>query len=94
MTGNVAESCQYRLTPETQRRPNNGLNVEIGAPRFRCKLKSPDGRGLAWLLSGGNVLAYGVCTPFSCPPSSAESITGSLVEMKAGEQQEQDRKKE
>ena len=35
---------------ETSRRPVNGLCVEIGSPTARCMLKSPDGRGPAWLL--------------------------------------------
>lgn len=60
------ELCGSCVEPVLERRPVNGLCVEIGSPAARCKLKSPDGRGLAWLLSGGSVLAYGLCR-MPCP---------------------------
>ena len=50
-----------------ERRPGNALNVEIGAPVPRCDQRSPDGRGMAWLWSGGSALAYGCCSRRSCP---------------------------
>lgn len=63
------EQCPNRVEPATERRPVNGLNVEIGSPAPRCTRKSPDGRGLIWLLSGGSILAYGRCGAV-CPRSS------------------------
>jgi len=59
--------CPDRRELSVQRRPGNALNVEIGAPLPRCLLRSPDGRGLAWLASGGDVLAYGTCDRAACP---------------------------
>jgi hypothetical protein len=41
----------------------NALNLECARPADRCGLKSPDGRGLLWVRSGGSPLAYGRCTP-------------------------------
>lgn len=61
--------CRSLLEPSLERRRVNGLNIEIGTPLLRCSRKSPDGRGLAWLLSGGSMLAYGHCNPNICPES-------------------------
>jgi hypothetical protein len=66
--------CRYRVELEVLRRRCNGLNVEIGIPIPRCRLKPPEewpngavmvGR---WLLSGGSPLVLGHCTPGNCPP--------------------------
>ena len=59
-------SCPHRMELDVERRPANALNIEIGTPVPRCKLKSPDGRGMIWILSGGSRLAYGVCSNV-CP---------------------------
>lgn len=59
--------CPDRRTPDPIRRPANALNVEIGQPSARCLRQSPDGRGSAWLLSGGDLLVYGVCRQSQCP---------------------------
>lgn len=59
--------CPDRRQPDLERRPVNGLNVEIGTPLARCMRQSPDGRGAVWVLSGGSILAYGVCCRASCP---------------------------
>ncbi len=59
------ELCGSCAEPVLERRPVNGL-CEIGTPAVRCTRKSPDGRGFAWLLSGGSVLAYGLCK-MPCP---------------------------
>lgn len=61
------ETCRSRLEPSLERRRVNGLNIEIGSTLPRCTRKSPDDRGLVWLLSGGSPLAYGHCTPSACP---------------------------
>lgn len=63
----LAPLCPSRLAvvPVKQR---NALRVEILPSRDpRCSQKSPDGRGLAWLLSGGDPLSYGVCCEAKCP---------------------------
>lgn len=65
--GRLERDCGHRMELAVERRPGNALNVEIGAPVPRCNRKSPDGRGLAWLLSGGDSLSYGHCTPRACP---------------------------
>lgn len=61
-----SETCDQRIVPEVNRRPANALNVEIGSPAIRCALRSPDGRGAIWLLSGGSPLAYGCCERATC----------------------------
>lgn len=63
----AVDACRSHIEPRLERRPANALNIEIGSPLPRCTRKSPDGRGLAWLLSGGSPLAYGHCTPLACP---------------------------
>ncbi len=63
----LAALCPSRLTPEPVRQ-RNALRVELlpdSGPR--CSRQSPDGRGLAWFLSGGNPLSYGACRERGCP---------------------------
>lgn len=60
-------ACPSLWEMEVERRPGNALNLEIGAPANRCSEQSPDGRGMAWFLSGGSKLAYGVCCQSMCP---------------------------
>lgn len=62
----LSRHCPSRVQPAVERRPANALNVEIGTPMARCLERSPDGRGLVWWMSGGSVLAYGVCTQRAC----------------------------
>lgn len=45
----------------------NALRSEIIPSAGRCLEQSPDGRGLAWMWSGGSVLAYGCCALSTCP---------------------------
>lgn len=60
---------QISPTPKAQR---NALRIEVLPSREpRCSRKSPDGRGLAWLLSGGDPLSYGPCLG-RCPRSECE----------------------
>ena len=47
--GDLRPYCPDALSPPLERRRANALNVEIGQPLQRCKVRSPDGRGLAWL---------------------------------------------
>lgn len=62
----LSKDCGNRIAPEVERRPGNALNLEIGTPQPRCSARSPDGRGLAWILSGGSPLAYGLCSQGEC----------------------------
>ena len=59
--------CPHRRSLPLERRPANALNVEPIQPLDRCMMQCPDGRGAAWSLSGGSILAYGMCTRRSCP---------------------------
>jgi hypothetical protein len=69
---NGSESCSQRITPEVPRRRGNALNIEVGTPLPRCKLKLPahwHGSGVSaarWLMSGGDPLVFGICTS-PCP---------------------------
>lgn len=65
----LAPHCPDRLrdgTPMSLQR--NALRCDFAwndaAPR--CGVRSPDGRGLAWVLSGGSPLAYGKCDANQC----------------------------
>jgi len=62
----LSAHCQNRIDPTVERRRCNGLNVEISAPSPRCLRRSPDGLGLRWFMSGGSVLAYGICDKRRC----------------------------
>lgn len=68
----LAERCPHRVTLGIERRPANALNVEIGQPMPRCSLRAPDGRGLAWVQSGGSWLAYGTCSAGECAGCNGE----------------------
>lgn len=63
----IAAVCCHRMTVSRQPRPGNRVCVEHVAPLPRCVRQSPDGRGAAWLASGGDMLAYGVCCLAGCP---------------------------
>lgn len=62
--------CDQRIEKDVERRRANALNVEIGAPMPRCKMKPPshwpDGMVARWLLSGGDALVLGLCAG-RCP---------------------------
>jgi hypothetical protein len=63
----LSPHCPDRRELPVERRPANALNVEIGSPQPRCMRRSPDGRGAAWMMSGGSMLAYGCCSERACP---------------------------
>ena len=65
--GEVAAVCRHRLVVASHRRPGNRLVVEHVAPLPRCVQQAPDGRGAAWLASGGEVAVYGACCLANCP---------------------------
>jgi hypothetical protein len=63
----LAPFCESRV-PTVPRPQRNALRVELLPSRDdRCSRRSPDGRGLAWLMSGGDPLAYGLCCRAACP---------------------------
>jgi hypothetical protein len=68
-----AESCPNLVQLGVQRRPGNALNLEIGAPMPRCKLRPPPSWGpkapsvARWLMSGGDPLVLGLCSRGACP---------------------------
>jgi hypothetical protein len=71
--GDLAPLCPSRLRPVAGRdynRQRNALRVEIVPDSDRCLRKSPDGRGIAWLASGGSPIDYGACCPSGCPRSA------------------------
>ena len=73
-------ACQYLIQAQQLRRPANALNIEATVHVDRCALRSPDGRGLRWLMSGGEAIASGACTPNECSGGIAQvskSETGS-----------------
>lgn len=59
--------CPNRLDGPLERRRGNVIAIEIGKALDRCAEQSPDGRGLAWLRSGGSPLAYLPCCRRHCP---------------------------
>ena len=65
--------CPSLVKMGVERRRANALNIEIGAPLSRCSEQSPDGRGIAWVLSGGTYLSYGVCGSRTCPRAEVRS---------------------
>ena len=67
----LAPICPNRIHAQPGRdfdRQRNALRVEIVPSNLaRCSRKSPDGRGLAWVLSGGSPLSYRACCEAGCP---------------------------
>ena len=67
----LARICPSRLSVVAGRdfsRQRNALRCEwVPSTEPRCSRQSPDGRGLAWLMSGGSPLTYGRCYLSCCP---------------------------
>jgi hypothetical protein len=66
--------CPHRIEAAVERRPANALNIEIGSPSPRCKLKKPDhwpenSTAERWLWSGGSSFVFGLCSA-DCPLTS------------------------
>jgi len=62
----LAEHCNNRMVLHREPRFMNRLAIYSSDPAPRCLYRSPDGRGLAWLKSGGSVLVYGRCEQSHC----------------------------
>jgi hypothetical protein len=67
----LSKHCSNRVDPALERRPANALCIEIGTPMPRCLFREPGGSkegrsNLAYLLSGGSILAYGICEQAHC----------------------------
>jgi len=58
--------CCNRREIADEPRFMNRLAFYQMTPAPRCLYRSPDGRGLAWLKSGGSVLSYGRCEQQHC----------------------------
>ena len=58
--------CANRAEIRQEPRFMNRLAIYALSPLPRCLYRSPDGRGLAWLKSGGEVEAYGRCEREHC----------------------------
>jgi hypothetical protein len=66
-----SSACPHRIEPTLERRPGNALNIEIGQPSARCRLRPPRHWGAAvsvarWLLSGGDPMVLGYCSRAGC----------------------------
>lgn len=75
----LAAHCCNRAEVPTEPRFMNRLSINRMHPLPRCLFRSPDGRGLAWLASGGEVEAYGRCEQQHCEranPAAAVAPTG------------------
>lgn len=65
-------TCRHLIQLGVPSRPANALNVEVGQPLPRCRLRTPehwgdaDPRAARWLLSGGSPLVLGLCAPNGC----------------------------
>ena len=62
----LSKHCGNRVEVHQEPRFMNRLSIYTRQPPPRCLFLSPDGRGLAWLLSGGEVEAYGQCERLNC----------------------------
>ena len=62
----LAQHCCNRVEIRREPRFMNRLSINVMAPQPRCLFRSPDGRGLAWLKSGGELEAYGRCEQDHC----------------------------
>ena len=63
----VEAICVHRVTVEQEPRNGNRMAIETWPVMPRCMRQSPDGRGAAWILSGGSPLVYGRCCLSECP---------------------------
>lgn len=62
----LAPHCANHVLIKQEPRFINRLSINVMTPLPRCLYRSPDGRGLAWLKSGGEVEAYGRCEQAHC----------------------------
>lgn len=72
----IADVCPMRVKRDDRvSLQRNALRCDFAwaDPQPRCSLQSPDGRGYAWLNSGGPVSAYGACKWRACPLIKGET---------------------
>lgn len=62
----LSKHCCNRVEIREEPRFMNRLGFYRMKPQDRCLFRSPDGRGLAWIRSGGDALAYGSCEQQHC----------------------------
>lgn len=62
----LSKLCPNRIEIRDEPRFMNRLGFYRIQPLPRCLFRSPDGRGLMWLKSGGDVESYGVCEKRHC----------------------------
>lgn len=65
--------CPDRLPAPRWEKQRNALRIEfVHSPEPRCSRRSPDGRGNAWVASGGSSLVYARCDACECPRINPE----------------------
>ena len=62
----LAKHCSNRAEVLDEPRFMNRLSIYRMQPLPRCLFRSPDGRGLAWMKSGGPLESYGICEQMHC----------------------------
>lgn len=68
-----AAACDQRIELGVPPRRANALNLEVGQPMTRCRMRTPEHWGDAdpgarrWIGSGGSLLVFGHCEPGACP---------------------------
>jgi hypothetical protein len=67
----LSRHCCNRVEVNREPRFMNRLSINVMTPLPRCLYRSPDGRGLAWLKSGGEVEVYGRCEQARCERAKA-----------------------
>lgn len=70
----LALHCNNRVEIKRSPRFMNRLAINVMEPLPRCLFRSPDGRGLAWLKSGGELECYGRCEQQYCEHAKANPI--------------------
>lgn len=70
----LSEHCCQRVEVQEEPRFMNRLGFYRIQPLPRCLFRSPDGRGLAWLKSGGEVESYGRCEQRHCERAKQSNV--------------------
>lgn len=75
----LSKHCCNRVEIHQEPRFMNRLSINVMTPLPRCLYRSPDGRGLAWLKSGGEITAYGLCEKANCERTKPSPVTPSTM---------------